>query len=57
MLYWVVVFFLLAAVAGVFGFGGLSAAFVGGAKILFFVFIILLVLALLFGWRGRRRRS
>lgn len=40
MLYWTVVFFLVALVAGLFGFGGISAASAGIAQILFFIFLI-----------------
>jgi uncharacterized membrane protein YtjA (UPF0391 family) len=54
MLYWAVVFFIVAIVAGVFGFGGISAAATDIAQILFFVFIVLFVLSLIFGYRGRR---
>lgn len=55
MLYWAIVFFVLAILAALFGFGGLSATFAGIAKILFFIFIVLLVLSLIFGFRGRGR--
>lgn len=55
MLGWALFFFILAVVASIFGFGGLAAAFAGVAKILFFVFIVLFIVALIFGIRGRRR--
>ncbi len=55
MLYWALVFFVLAIVASLFGFGGLASAFGGIAKILFFLFIVLFILALIFGIRGRSR--
>jgi uncharacterized membrane protein YtjA (UPF0391 family) len=51
MLYWAAVFFIIALVAALFGFGGLAASAVGIAKILFFVFLILAVVALVFGRR------
>ena len=54
MLGWAILFFILAIVAAVFGFGGLSATFAGVAKILFIIFIILLIVSLIFGFRGRR---
>jgi uncharacterized membrane protein YtjA (UPF0391 family) len=38
----------------VFGFGGIAAAATDIAQILFFVFIVLFVLSLIFGYRGRR---
>jgi len=47
MLYWTVIFLIVAIIAGVFGFGGVSSAAAGFAKILFFIFIALFVLSLL----------
>jgi len=55
MLYWAVVFFIISLVAAVFGFTGIAVATAGIAKILFFIFLVLFVLALIFGVRGRRR--
>jgi uncharacterized membrane protein YtjA (UPF0391 family) len=49
----IVLLLVLALVAGVFGFGLLGATAVGFAKILFFVFVVLLVISF-FGRRGRR---
>ena len=46
MLYWALVFFLVAIVAGLFGFGGIASASAGIAQILFFVFLVLLVISL-----------
>jgi len=54
MLGWAVVFLIIALVAAVFGFGGIAAASVGIAKLLFFIFLVLFVISLVFGWRGRR---
>ena len=45
MLRWAIICLILALVAAVFGFGGIAAAFVDVAQILFFVFIVLFVLA------------
>jgi uncharacterized membrane protein YtjA (UPF0391 family) len=54
MLHYAVVFFVIALVAALFGFGGIAAGAVGIAKILFFVFIILAVASFLFGsMKGR----
>ena len=39
MLYYALIFFLIAVVAGIFGFGGIAASAVGIAEILFFVFV------------------
>jgi uncharacterized membrane protein YtjA (UPF0391 family) len=41
MLYYALVFFAIALVAALFGFGGIAAGAVGIAKVLFFVFIAL----------------
>jgi uncharacterized membrane protein YtjA (UPF0391 family) len=52
MLYWALVFFVVAIVAAIFGFGGLAgeAAWIG--KILLFVFLILAVVSLVLGRKG-----
>jgi uncharacterized membrane protein YtjA (UPF0391 family) len=51
MLYWAAVFFIIALLAAVFGFGGIAASAAGAAKILFIVFLILAVVSLIFGRR------
>jgi uncharacterized membrane protein YtjA (UPF0391 family) len=51
MLYWSVVFFVLALVAAVFGFGGIAASATGIAKILFVGFLILAAISLIAGRR------
>ena len=38
MLYWAAVFFVIALIAAVFGFGGIAAGAAEIAKILFFIF-------------------
>lgn len=43
MLYYAVVFLVIALVAALFGFGGIAAGAVEIAKILFFVFVVLAV--------------
>src|SRR2546423_858610 len=53
MLGWAVVFLIIALVAAVLGFGGIAAASAGIAKGLFFIFLLLFVISLIFGWRGR----
>ena len=45
MLHYAVVFFIIALVAAVFGFGGIAAGAVGIAKILFVVFLVLAALS------------
>jgi len=42
MLSWALTFFIIAIIAGVFGFSGIAASMAGIAKILFFVFLALL---------------
>jgi uncharacterized membrane protein YtjA (UPF0391 family) len=49
MLHYAVVFFVIALIAAVFGFGGIASSAVGIAKILFIVFAILAVASFLFG--------
>jgi uncharacterized membrane protein YtjA (UPF0391 family) len=49
MLRWAIGFFVIALVAALFGFGGIAVAAAGVAKLLFFVFLILFLVALLGG--------
>jgi uncharacterized membrane protein YtjA (UPF0391 family) len=51
MIRWAVLFAILALVAGVLGFGGLSSDLAYIAKILLFVFLVLFVIALVMGRR------
>ena len=53
MLYLAAMFFIIALVAALFGFGGIAAGATEIAKVLFFVFLILFVISLVFG--GLRR--
>jgi uncharacterized membrane protein YtjA (UPF0391 family) len=46
MLYWALVFLVIALIAGALGFGGIAGASAGIAKILFFVFLVLLLISL-----------
>ena len=55
MLYYAAVFFLIALVAALFGFGGIAAGAVEVAKILFFVFLVLFVVSLITGLIRRGR--
>jgi uncharacterized membrane protein YtjA (UPF0391 family) len=52
MIRWAIAFAVLALIAGVLGFGGLAGDFAYIAKILLFVFIVLLVVSAIVG-RGR----
>jgi uncharacterized membrane protein YtjA (UPF0391 family) len=53
MLYWSLVFLIVALVAGFFGFVGVAGTAYGIAKILFFIFLVLFIVSLLAG--GLRR--
>ena len=52
MLSWVFLFFVLALVSALFGFGGIAASFTGIAKILFFMFLVLFLVSLVLGRRS-----
>jgi uncharacterized membrane protein YtjA (UPF0391 family) len=52
MLYYALIFLVVALIAGILGFTGIAGASVGIAKILFFVFVVLFVVSLIFN--GRR---
>ena len=45
MLHWSLMFLILALIAAVLGFGGLAGAAVGIAKVLFFVFLVVWLIA------------
>ncbi len=53
MLYWAAVFFIIAILAAIFGFGGIAEASMGIAQVLFFIFIVLFIVSLILGL-GRR---
>ncbi len=46
MLYWAIVFLVIALVAALLGFGGIASAAAGIAKLLFGIFLILFVVFL-----------
>jgi len=46
MLYWALMFFVVALLAAIMGFGGVAVAAAGVAKILFFVFLVLFLVSL-----------
>ncbi len=52
MLKWSLIFFIVAIVAAIFGFGGIAGTTMGIAKILFFIFVALFILSLIFGSRA-----
>jgi uncharacterized membrane protein YtjA (UPF0391 family) len=53
MLRWAVIFFVIAIVAAVFGFGGIAAGATEIAKILFFVFLVVFGVTLIMGLMRR----
>ncbi|MCA0245763.1 MULTISPECIES: DUF1328 domain-containing protein [Reyranella] len=53
MLYWALMFLVIAIVAGVFGFGGIASAATGMAQILFVIALVLFVVSLFAGFVRR----
>jgi uncharacterized membrane protein YtjA (UPF0391 family) len=53
MLYWALMFLLVALVAAIFGFGGIASTAAGIAQVLFVVALVLFVLSLFMGFRRR----
>ena len=54
MLHYAVVFFIVALIAALFGFGGIAAGAVEIAQVLFFIFLVLFVVSLIAGLLRRR---
>ena len=52
LLRWAVIFFIIAIIAAIFGFGGIAAAATDIARVLFYIFIVIFAL-LLIGWLMR----
>jgi uncharacterized membrane protein YtjA (UPF0391 family) len=55
MLYWAAVFFVIAIIAAVFGFGGIAAGASTIAQWLFLLFIVVAVVSLIVGLTRRTR--
>jgi uncharacterized membrane protein YtjA (UPF0391 family) len=53
MLYYALVFLVIALIAGVLGFSGIAGASAGIAQILFFLFLAFLVISLVIGFIRR----
>jgi len=49
MLRWAIIFAIIAIIAGIFGFGGISEGAADIARVLFFIFLVGFVLVLIFG--------
>lgn len=54
MLYYAIVFFVIALGAALLGFTGIAAGAVEIARILFFIFLVLFVVSLVVGIKRRR---
>ena len=55
LMYWAVLFLVVAVVAALFGFGGVAGTAMEGARLLFWVAIVLFVIAVIMNVvRGRR---
>ena len=54
LLHYALVFLVVAIVAALFGFGGVAGTAMEGARILFWVALVLMVLSFLFGMVRRR---
>ena len=54
MLYWAAVFFVIALVAAVFGFGGIAVGAAEIAKVLFFIFLVIFIVTAILGLVRRR---
>lgn len=55
MLYWTIVFFIMAAAAAVLGFGGLAGTFAQIAQFLAVLFVVLFVISLIYSLLSGRR--
>ncbi len=52
MLSWAITFLVIALIAAALGFGGIAGTATGIAKILFVVFLVLFIVAAIFGRRA-----
>ncbi|NLF30175.1 MAG: DUF1328 domain-containing protein [Planctomycetes bacterium] len=57
MLYWALVFFIIAIVAAIFGFGGIAAGAAAIAQVLFWIFLVVFIAALIAGLLLRHRHG
>ena len=55
MLRWALIFFVVAIIAAIFGFGGIAAGAVSIAKVLFYIFVVLFLITLIAGYSVGRR--
>ena len=57
MLYWALVFLIVAIVAAIFGFGNIAAGATTIAQVLFFVFLVVFLVSLIGGLARRHRHT
>jgi uncharacterized membrane protein YtjA (UPF0391 family) len=55
LLRWAVVFFIVAIIAAIFGFGGIASGATDIARILFFIFLVVFLVSLVMGLVSGRR--
>ena len=55
MLYWALLFLIVAIIAGVFGFGLVAGTSYAIAKVLFFVFLVVFLVTFVMGLIGGRK--
>jgi uncharacterized membrane protein YtjA (UPF0391 family) len=53
LLHWAVIFLVVAVVAALLGFGGVAGTAMEGARLLFWVALVLFLLSLVFGFLRR----
>lgn len=53
MLYWALMFLIVALVAAIFGFGGIASTATGIAQVLFVIALVMFVVSLLAGFMRR----
>jgi len=54
MLYWALMFLVIALIAAVFGFGGIASTATGMAQILFVIALVLFIISLFAGFLRRK---
>jgi uncharacterized membrane protein YtjA (UPF0391 family) len=57
MLHYAIVFLVIALIAALFGFGGIAAGAVEIAKVLFFIFVIMAIVAFVISIGRKRERA
>ena len=55
LLHWALIFLVVAIIAAIFGFGGVAGTAMEGARILFWVALVFLLISLVFGFARRGR--